>query len=78
MCCALYIINNYFKGHARLCSAIGSKSDYGFKACEFDQAPYFCEINHEIFSKVIVADSRRTVVTYKRRYVHGVLDNCLD
>ena len=38
------------------------------------------EINHEIISTAILlpsADSRRVVVSYKRKYVHEVLVNCL-
>ena len=40
----------------------------------------FEEIDHEIISTVILlpsADSRRVVVSYKRKYVHEVLVNCL-
>ena len=40
----------------------------------------FAEIDHEIISKVILlpsADSRRVVVSYKRKYVQEVLVNCL-
>ena len=38
----------------------------------------FVEIDHEIISKAILpssADSRRVVVSYKRKYVHEVLVN---
>ena len=38
------------------------------------------EIDHEFFSMAILlpsADSRRVVVSYKRKYVHEVLINCL-
>ena len=38
------------------------------------------EIDHEIISTVVLlpfADSRRAVVSYKRKYVHGVQVNCL-
>ena len=38
------------------------------------------EIDHEIISMVILlpsAVSRNVVVSYKRKYVHGVLANCL-
>ena len=38
------------------------------------------EIDHEIFSMVILlpsTDSRRVVVSYKRKYVHKVQSNCL-
>ena len=40
----------------------------------------FVEIDHEIISVVILlpsANSRRVVVSYKRKYVHEVLVNCL-
>ena len=43
------------------------------------QSHIFVEINHEIISTVILlpsADSKR-VVSYKRKYVHKVLVNCL-
>ena len=38
------------------------------------------EIDHEIISMVILllsTDSRRVAVSYKRKYVHNVLVNCL-
>ena len=40
----------------------------------------FVEIDHEISSTVMhlpSADSRRMVVSYKRKYVHEVLVSCL-
>ena len=40
----------------------------------------FAEIDHEIISTAILlssADVRRVVVSYKRKYVHEVLVNCL-
>ena len=40
----------------------------------------FVEIDYEIISTVILlpsADSRRVVFSYKRKYVHKVLVNCL-
>ena len=40
----------------------------------------FVETDHEIISTAIIlpsADSRRAVVSYKRKYVHNVLGNCL-
>ena len=40
----------------------------------------FAEIDHEIISTAILLpsiDSRRVVVSYKRKYVHKVLVNCL-
>ena len=54
------------------CRSRGHKFDPG-------PAPYF-EIDHEIISTVILlpsADSRRVVVSYKRKFVHEVLVNCL-
>ena len=51
---------------------------------EFDPGPArphtFVEIDHEIISMAILlpsADSRRVVVSYKRKYVHEVLVNRL-
>ena len=44
------------------------------------QSHAFAEIDHEILSTAILlpsADSRRVVVSYKRKYVHEVLVNCL-
>ena len=41
----------------------------------------FVEIDHEIISTAILlpsADSRRVIVSYKRKYVHKVLVNHLD
>ena len=35
------------------------------------------EIDHEIISTAILLHSRRVVVSYKRKYVHKVLVNCL-
>ena len=40
----------------------------------------FMEIDHEIiFTDILLpsADSRRVVVSYKQKYVHEVLVNCL-
>ena len=40
----------------------------------------FVEIDHEIISTAILLpsdDSRQVVVSYKRKYVHKVLINCL-
>ena len=40
----------------------------------------FVEIGHEIISTAVLlpyADLRRVVVSYKRKYVHEVLVNCL-
>ena len=57
-------------------------SDCRSKGCKFDPGPvlYFREIDHEIISMIILfpsADSRRVVVSYKRKFVHEVLVNCL-
>ena len=44
------------------------------------QSHTFVEIDHEIISTDILlpsADSRRVVVSYKQKYVHEVLVNCL-
>ena len=41
------------------------------------QAPRVTQIDHEIISTAILADSRRVVVSYKQKYVHKVLVNCL-
>ena len=40
----------------------------------------FMEIDHEVISMIILlptADSRRLVVSYKQKYAHKVLVNCL-
>ena len=44
------------------------------------QSHTFMEIDHEVISTVILLpspDSRRVIVSYKRKYVHEVLVNCL-
>ena len=45
------------------------------------QSRTFVEINHEIISTAILLpsaeSSRKVVVSYKRKYVHEVLVNCL-
>ena len=45
------------------------------------QSHSFVEIDHKIFSTVIILPSaalfKRVVVSYKRKYVHEVLVNCL-
>ena len=44
------------------------------------QSYTFVEYDHEKISTVIPqlpADSKRVVVSYKRKYVHEVLNNCL-
>ena len=66
-------------------SAVSNMSDCRYLSVhrssggEFDPSPV-PEIDHEIISTVILlpsADSRRVVVSYKRKYVHQVLVNCL-
>ena len=60
-------------------------SDSRSRGREFppDSVPYFrgdSEIDHEIIFMVIFlqsADSSRVVVSYRGKYVHRVLDNCL-
>ena len=55
------------------CSAVSNVSDLALSHT-------FVEIHHEIISTAILlpfADSRRVVVSYKRKYVHIVLVNCL-
>ena len=40
----------------------------------------FVEIDHEIISMVILlplTDSRKVVISYKRKYIHEVLVNCI-
>ena len=44
------------------------------------QSHTFAEIDHEIISMAILlpsSDSRKVVVSYKRKYVHEALVNCL-
>ena len=57
-------------------------SDCRPRGHKFDSGPvsYFRGDDHEIISKGILlpfADSRRVVVSYKRKYVHKVLVNRL-
>ena len=58
-------------------------SDCRSRGCESDPGPEsltFAEIDHEIISTTILlptTNSRRIVVSYKRKYVHIVLVNCL-
>ena len=60
-----------------------SESDCRSRGREFGPARShtFVEIDHEIISTVILLlplnHSRRVVVSYKRKYVHEVLVNCL-
>ena len=69
-------------------SAVGNISDYRCvsvcksRARKFDTArsQTFAEIDHEIICLVILppsADSKRVVVSYKRKYAHEVLVNHL-
>ena len=54
-------------------------SDCRSRGCEFDPGLVytFLEIDLEIISTVILNYSRRVVVSYKQKYVHKVLVNCL-
>ena len=77
-----------YKADTRLRSVVGSLSGCRYVSdCkswgrEFDHGPvpYFRGIGHEIISTAIFlpsVDSRRVVVSYKRKYVHIVLVNRL-
>ena len=55
-------------------------ADPGVESLIPAQSHPFLEIDHKIISTAILlpsADSRRVVVSYKRKYVHEVLVNCL-
>ena len=55
-------------------------ADPGLASSIQTQSHTFVEIDHETTSMVILlpsSDSRRVVVSYKRKYVHKVLVNCL-
>ena len=55
-------------------------ADPGVASLILDRSHTFMEIDHEIISMAILlpsADSRRVVVSYKQKYVHEVLVNCL-
>ena len=52
------------------CKSRGRRFDLGL-------VPTLVEIDHEIISKVIPLNHSRRVVSYKRKYVHKVLVNCL-
>ena len=70
-------------------SAVGNvsgnrcESDCRSRGCKLDPGPAhtFVEIDHEIFlrsfSSLRLNHSRRIVVSYKRKYVHEVLVDCL-
>ena len=55
-------------------------ADPGFVSSIPTRSHTFVEIDHEIISTAILlpsTDSRRVFVSYKRKYVHEVLVNCL-
>ena len=55
-------------------------TDSGVASLILARSHTFMEICHEIISTAILLpspDSRRVVVSYKRKYVHEVLVNCL-
>ena len=55
-------------------------ADQGVARSFLARSHTFVEFDHEVISTVILfpsADSRRVVVSYKRKYVHEVLVNCL-
>ena len=55
-------------------------ADLGVASLILARSYTFMEIDHEIISTAILfpsADSSRVVVSYKRKYVHEVLVNCL-
>ena len=63
-------------------SAVGNVFYYRSRGHKFDPGPSqtFVEIDHGLISTAILlpsADSRRVVVSYKRKYVHEVLVNRL-
>ena len=61
--------------------SVKEKVDIAFTASSIPAWSHtLAEIDHEIISTAILlacADSRRVVVSYKRKYVHKVLVNCL-
>ena len=55
-------------------------ADPGFTSSIKTRSHTLAEIDHEIIPTAILlpsADLRRVVVSYKRKYVHKVLVNCL-
>ena len=55
-------------------------ADPGVESLIRERSHTFVEIDHKIISTAIFLpspDSRRVFVSYKRRYVHKVLVNCL-
>ena len=74
--------------HTGLLSAVDNLSDYRYlsgcrsRGREFDPGPAhtLVEIDHKLISTAILLpfpDSRRVVVSYKGKYMHKVLVNCL-
>ena len=63
------------------CLATDESLDPGIASLIPAESHTFEEIDHEIssmsFSSLPLNRSRRVVVSYKRKYVHGVLVNCL-
>ena len=64
------------------CNVVGSESDCRSRGREFDPClvPYFHgDLSKNNFMVILLpsAFSRRVVVSYKRKYVHKVLVNCL-
>ena len=63
------------------CRAVSyvSPADPGVLSMIQARSHFFVKIDHEIIFTAILpsADSRRVVVSYKRKYVHQVLVNCL-
>ena len=56
------------------------RADPGVASSITGRSYTFVEIDHEIISTAILfpsADSRRVVVSYKPKYVHKVMVNCL-
>ena len=61
-------------------SVVSPIADLGVASSIPARSHTFVEMDHEIISMAILlpsADSRRVVVSYKRKYVHKVLVNCL-
>ena len=73
-----------FRQLYRAPGTVGNVSDCRSRGREFDPCPVLyilAEIDHEIISMAIILsppDSRRVVVSNKRKYVHKVLVNRLD
>ena len=61
-----------------LATDVSLTADPGVASLIPTQSHTFMEIDHEIiFSSLPLNHSRRVVVSYKRKYVHEVLVNCL-